>query len=146
MILRNSLFFITIFFFSNLINAEVKVEGEWSNYCESPFSKIYTNWEGKSVIELASSQIYIYVDYKQGKSSNKIDLLFLGVADLGAGGIRLNIPWKSLDKNSPIGSFEKIDSKEAKLNWYGFLDNEGNKVDVMSDFSMSEINILERCR
>lgn len=135
-----------ILLFSVSIYGNQKIEGEWSNYCEAPFSKIYTNWEGRSSIELASSQIYIYVEYKKGNRPGSIDIFFSDVSDLGRGGIQLNIPWKSLDKSVPIGSIVKVNNEKANLYWYGFVDSNGRKIDVMSDFSTEEVNKLERCR
>jgi hypothetical protein len=60
--------------------------------------------------------------------------------------MRLNIPWANLSKEKPIGLFQFISPQESTLDWYGFVDNEGSKIDVMSDFSKDEVNILDRCR
>ena len=121
------------------------IEGEWALYCDSS-TNIYNDESGQSKISVLTSQIYIKVDYKEVSEKKSVQIFFKGVSDLGSGGMRLNIPWANLSKEKPIGLFQFISPKESILDWYGFVDNEGNKIDVMSDFSTDEVNILDRCR
>lgn len=123
-----------------------EIVGEWSKNCEYPFSRIYIDESGKEAIELVFNQIHIYVEYKKEKPNGPINIFFSGVADLGRGGVMLNIPWGDLGKSSAIGSFERLDSNKAKLYWYGFKDSTGNSVEVMGGFSQDEVNKLIRCR
>lgn len=121
------------------------IEGEWALYCDSS-TNIYNDESGQSKISVLTSQIYIKVDYKEVSKKKSVQIFFNGVSDLGSGGMRLNIPWANLSKEKPIGLFQFVSPKESTLDWYGFVDNEGNKIDVMSDFSTDEVNILDRCR
>lgn len=123
-----------------------EIDGEWSKNCESPFSRIYIDESGKEAIELVFNQIHIYVKYKKENPNGPIDIFFAGVADLGRGGVMLNIPWDDLGTSTAIGSFERLDSDKAKLYWYGFKSSSGNSVEVMSGFSQDEVNKLTRCR
>lgn len=132
--------------FINNVDADSLIQGEWSKNCDSPFSRLYIDESGREAIELVFNQIHIYVKYKKENPNGPIDIFFAGVADLGRGGVMLNIPWDELETSTSIGSFERLDSDKAKLNWYGFKNSTGNSVEVMSGFSTEEVNELERCR
>lgn len=128
---------------SSQTNAEIK--GEWSLYCDST-TNVYFDGKDKHPMTILTSQIYIDVEYKEVQDNNSVHIYFSRLRDLGTGGMRLRVPWESLSMSEPIGLFRKTSKTEAKLHWYGFVDQAGNKVDVMSDFSTDEVNHLERCR
>lgn len=126
-------------------SANADIQGEWSLYCDST-TNIYLGDNGKSLMTVLTSQIYIDVKYRDSPDKNSIQIYYGGLQDLGVGGMRLGIPWKKLSKNDPIALFSKVSKREARLKWFGFVDTSGVKVDVMSDFSEDEVNTLERCQ
>jgi len=126
-------------------SANAELQGEWSLYCDST-TNIYPDNNGKSSMTVLTSQIYIDVNYSDSPDRNSTEIYYGGLRDLGAGGMRLGISWEKLSKSDPIAIFSKISQGEARLKWFGFIDKSGVKVDVMSDFSKNEVNILERCR
>lgn len=140
LILTISLLFVITFSY-----AKEDIQGEWSLYCDSTTS-IYKDDTGERILTVLTSQIYINVDYKKTSKAKQIEIYYDGIKDLGGGGVRLGIDWGSLSKKKPIALFEIRSDKEATLNWYGFVDSNGRKVDVMSDFSTEEVNKIERCR
>ena len=126
-------------------SAKADLKGEWSLFCDST-TNIYPEKNGNTSMTVLTSQIYIYVKYRDSPDKNSTQIFYGGLRDLGAGGMRLGIPWEKLSKSKPIALFSKVTQREARLKWFGFVDRSGAEVDVMSDFSKNEVNTLERCR
>ena len=126
-------------------SANAEIQGEWSLYCDST-TNIYPDNNGQSSMTVLTSQLYIDVNYSDSSDKSSTKIYYGGLRDLGTGGMRLGIPWEKLSKSDPIALFSKVSEREARLKWFGFLDIYGAEVDVMSDFSKIEVNILERCR
>lgn len=138
---------LALFVVSLILNSKVdeSVNGQWSLYCDSTTS-IYKDDTGGRILTVLTSQIYVNVNYEKTSKARIIEIYYDGIKDLGGGEVRLGIDWGSLSKKKPIALFKVESDSEAILTWYGFVDLNGRKVDVVSDFSTEAVNKLERCR
>jgi hypothetical protein len=108
------------------------IEGVWKENCERNWSNIY-NSQGRPSMMLEASHAYIYIRYSYSDTiEGGINIYFDETADLGPGGREVN--WDNIDRERVIGIFKLLGKRKATLDWFGFNDKSGNKIEVYSDF------------